>query len=54
MNFNLQTYIRFKSEYQKAVKGNQKQFTFEGHEFLTEYAKYLLQYLKPRFEKQPA
>ena len=54
MNFNLQTYNRFKTEYQRAVKENKEQFTFDGHSFLTQYAKYLLQYLKPKFEKQPA
>lgn len=54
MTFTLDTYLRFKAQYLKAVSNHQTQFTFDGHEFLTEYAKYLLQYLKPKFEKQSA
>ena len=32
--------------YVHAVDTNQKQFTFEGNEYVTGYAKYLLEYLK--------
>lgn len=38
-------------EYAKAVNNRKTQFKFDGHDFLTEYAKYLLEYLKPKFEK---
>lgn len=51
MTFTLDTYKRFKLQYQNASKGGLKQFKFEGYDFLTDYAKYLLQYLKPKFEK---
>lgn len=54
MTFTTTTYFQFKSEYLKAVQNKSEQFCFEGHDFLTEYAKYVLEYLKPKFEKQPA
>lgn len=31
--------------YGKAVEAKLEQFTFDGHEFVTAYAKYLLEYL---------
>jgi len=51
MTFTIDTYTRFKLQYLKASNNKKEKFTFDGHEFLTEYAKYLLMYLKPKFEK---
>jgi hypothetical protein len=51
MTFTHDTYSRFKSHYLKATKNKKEKFTFDGHEFLTGYAKYLLMFLKPKFEK---
>ena len=50
MTFTPTIYLKFKSEYLNAVKNNVIQFKFEGHDFLTDYAKYVLEYLKPKFE----
>lgn len=40
---------RFRKEYQRAVENNQEVFTFDGNEFLPDYAKYLIQYLDSQF-----
>ena len=32
--------------YAKAVENKEEKFTFEGHELLTRYAKYLIEYLQ--------
>lgn len=34
--------------YDKAVRTNKKQFTCEGNEFVTAYAKYVLEYAQSR------
>jgi hypothetical protein len=39
-----------KTEYSKAKSDNIEIFVFQGHELLTDYAKYLLEYLKSKFE----
>jgi hypothetical protein len=41
-----------KKEYQKAEAGNLNTFEFQGQTLVTEYAKYLIEYLTPKF-KQP-
>jgi hypothetical protein len=51
MTFTLDTYQKLKNEYNKSVQNNLEVFTFEGHELLTTYAKYLIQYLQTIFEK---
>jgi hypothetical protein len=51
MVFTKQVYQEFKMAYVKALNDNKDQFSFQGHDFLTSYAKYLLMYLKPKFEK---
>ena len=50
ITFNHPTYQRFKNTYNTAVKDNVEMFVFDGHEFLTAYAKYVMEYLKPKFE----
>ena len=50
VTFNLTTYQRLKKEYQVAYQKNLESFIFEGNEYLTSYAKYLLEYLKLKFE----
>ena len=40
--------------YDQAVANKEEQFTFEGHELLTAYAKYLLMYLAEQFDRQPS
>lgn len=41
---------RLQKRYNLAVANGEEKFTFEGDEYLTAYAKYLLQYLKMREE----
>jgi hypothetical protein len=50
MTINKVIYQKLKSEYDVAVKNKIEIFTFEGEELLTDYAKYLLQWLQPKFE----
>ena len=50
ITFNQPTYQRFKSEYQKAVNSKKQIFIFDGNELLTDYAKYMIEYLKATFE----
>lgn len=50
INFDRSTYLRFKIEYQASVRNNKRIFFFEGHQLFTDYAKYMLEYLKPKFE----
>jgi hypothetical protein len=40
----------FRSAYERANANKEHVFTFEGHEFFTGYAMYLLQYLNQRLD----
>lgn len=46
MLIDTDTAQRLRKAYQQAKKENKETFTFEGHEFVTQYAYYLLEYLK--------
>lgn len=52
IQFTPQLYKELKSEYKKAVDTKKEQFVFQQHPFLTNYAKYLLEYLAQYFEKK--
>ena len=52
IQFTPQLYKELKSAYKKAVETKKEQFVFNGHEFLTNYAKYVLEYLGQYFEKK--
>ncbi len=39
-------YTGLKNRYNKAVKNGEKEFPFEANLYLTDYAKYLLQYIE--------
>ena len=41
----------FKRAYTNAVKGGNEQFKFHGNDFVTGYAKYLIQYLENEYVK---
>ena len=41
---------RFRTVYTEAVLQGDEQFTFDGHTFITRYAKYLIEYLTWRFK----
>lgn len=47
----LTDYKPLKKEYNKAVKENKKQFNYKGNILLTDYAKYLLQYMETKGAK---
>jgi len=49
ISFDLPTYQRLRKEYQRSVDNNVEVFVFEGHELLTSYAKYLIEYLTTKF-----
>lgn len=46
MNFNKQTLKELKDRYNQAVEAEEETFDFKGGELLTEYAKYLIEYLE--------
>ena len=51
LSFDKVTYQRLKNEYQKSVDNNIEVFIFDGHELLTAYAKYMIEYLESKFEQ---
>lgn len=51
LEFDQRLFLSLKEEYAKAVEENREQFSLEGHILLTSYAKYLIEYLSPNFEK---
>lgn len=44
IQFTENTYEAFKKAYKKAVEEGKHDFFFNGHQFLTSYAKYLIEY----------
>lgn len=47
--FDIPKRDRLRKAYSDAVEQKLDQFTFEGHEYVTGYAKYLLEYLDMQF-----
>ena len=43
-------FISLKRLYKKAVEEKKNVFTFKGHQLLTSYAKYLIEYLENKFK----
>jgi len=43
---------RLKKAYDKATSESKDMFAFEGNDYITNYAKYLIEYLEERFKKQ--
>lgn len=50
IEFDRTKYNRLQKAYERAVVQGLDVFTFEGKEFVTSYAKYLLEYLKNHFD----
>ncbi len=46
---NVDEYKELKRLYNKAIKSNKSDFTFKGTPVLTDYVRYVLEYLKPKF-----
>jgi hypothetical protein len=51
--FNEKNFKVFKSEFDKSVQEKKEEFSFQGHRFVTGYAKYLIEYLEIEFNKTP-
>ncbi len=51
MEFDSVRYKLFKKAYINACNENLESFIFDEQDFMTSYAKYVLEYLKPRFER---
>jgi hypothetical protein len=43
---------RLKKAYDKATSKSKDMFTFEGNDYVTNYAKYLIEYLEEKFKKE--
>lgn len=50
--FDTDKYHRLKKAYNQAVADKKSSFLFQENEFVTSYAKYVLEYLKPQFENE--
>lgn len=50
VSFTLEKYKALQVAYDRAVLARVHVFKFEGRDYLVDYAKYLLEYLKGRFE----
>lgn len=50
IEFNKARYDQFVRAYKTAVKKKQQSFTCFGKEWLTDYAKYVIELLDPRFK----
>ena len=50
INFDKQKLKELKSLYNKAVKESKDWFTYNGDEYLTTYAKYVIEYLEGKFK----
>ena len=48
ISLNEKEFVTLKRKYEKAVKEGKETFIYKG-EFLTSYAKYLIEYLEPKF-----
>ena len=51
ITFTREKVQKLQAVYDKCVAEGKEQFTFEGHEILTAYAKYLLMHLKEQFDE---
>jgi hypothetical protein len=50
IEFNQASLKSVKKAYAKAVEDGKDQFTWGGHEFVTNYAKYMIEYLEGQFK----
>ena len=48
VNFTEKNFLKFVRKYYECLHDDVKQFEFEGHQFLTDYAKYVIEYLEPK------
>ena len=50
VDWTQEKYMRFRRHYANALDSGKGQFVFEGHGFLTGYAKYLIEHLEGKFK----
>lgn len=50
ISFTSESFRQFKVEYTQAKEAGKEIFVFKGKEILVAYAKYLIEYLEPRFQ----
>ncbi len=50
MEFTKEDFQNFKDQYEKTRENNLKFFTFKNKEFDIWYAKYIIEYLEPKFK----
>jgi len=53
MEFTLETYHKIKTAYKQAVDDNKTEFIFQDVILLTDYAKYLIEYLEMNKSRIP-
>ena len=49
IKFDKEKYLYLKSDYETAKNNKQENFIFDGHELYIEYAKFVIEYLKDKF-----
>tara|TARA_R110000824_G_scaffold252940_1_gene441790 strand:- start:607 stop:777 length:171 start_codon:yes stop_codon:yes gene_type:complete len=49
VDFTPEKFTKLKAAYNNAVKHNMESFVFDGSEWLTNYAKYAIEFLTPKF-----
>ena len=49
VDIDISKYLKLEKAYKKAVSDNEEIFIFEKQEYVTGYAKYLIEYLKKQF-----
>lgn len=54
INFTPNKLVKLKAIYESAKQAGVEQFDFEGHELLTSFAKYLIEYLEMEFDITPS
>ena len=52
LDVNQEEFKELKNLYAQAVKDKKEQFVFKGKDFLTDYAKYVIEWLEPKFKAQ--
>jgi hypothetical protein len=50
ISFTKQQFKVFKQSFKVALQKNKDSFIFEGNEFMTSYAKYLIEHLEPQLK----
>ena len=51
--FDEAMFKRFKRVYKRTLLAQRQSFTFEGHDVLCSYAKYVIQYIETELKKNP-